>query len=68
MKQLSWLGVLFLAAAFIASAQEQDTTYVLPGLEITSTRKSTTVINEPMAITVIGTKDISKFLQDFRVE
>lgn len=60
MKQLSWLGVLFLSVLFSAAAQEQDTTYVLPGLEITSTRKSTTVINEPMAITVIGTKDISK--------
>ena len=56
----SWLGILFFGTLLNATAQEKDTIYTLPGLEITSTRRSTTVINEPMAITVVGSKDISK--------
>ncbi len=42
------------------SAQEKDTTFILKGIEISSTRKTTTSFKEPSAISIITSKDFSK--------
>ncbi len=53
-------AVLFFVFITFVSSQEKDTTFTLPGLEITSTRKATTSYNEPLAISVVGAKDFAK--------
>ncbi|MFZ4619328.1 MAG: TonB-dependent receptor [Bacteroidota bacterium] len=53
-------GVLFLGLCSFAFSQEKDTMYTLPGLEINSTRRTTTSYNEPLAISVVNAKELSK--------
>ncbi len=60
MSLIRWKGVLFLGVFSAAFSQEKDTTFVLPGLEISSTRKATTSYHEPLAISVVAAKDFSR--------
>ncbi len=59
MKQFHLHGILIVFVGILC-AQEKDTTFILSGVEITSTRKTTTSYNEPLAISVVTPKDFSK--------
>ncbi|MFA6456333.1 MAG: TonB-dependent receptor [Bacteroidota bacterium] len=53
-------ATVLLLCTVVLFAQEKDTVYSLPGLEITSTRKTSTSYKEPLAISVITPKEFAK--------
>lgn len=60
MKTLRSVLIGFIGMVGVLFPQEKDTTFILNGVEITSTRKATTSFNEPMAISIITAKDLFK--------
>ncbi|MDD8016747.1 MAG: TonB-dependent receptor [Bacteroidota bacterium] len=56
-----YLTIFFLVTLQnILFGQEKDTTFILSGVEINATRKTSTSMKEPLAISVVSSKDFTK--------